>query len=290
MTLRTVAAAVLSPRIKRGIKRLIRGYHDRMAAFTVADVRRALIDLGVTSGDVLMVHSAFDRFLGFRGGPVDLIRTLQDVVGPGGTLIMPTIPFRGTAIEYVLGRPVFDARRTISQMGLISELFRRSPGVARSQHATHSVAAWGARANEIVADHEHSATPCGRETPYGRLFAYDGKVLLAGAPTGAMTFGYFVAEELAPRLPVRVLTDETYPLRWKEGEGRVLESRGRLYAPGLNHDVGPLARELKRRRQWHERRLGGLGGPRFTLLRARDVYAAAVTLAERGEFLCESCR
>ena len=88
--LTSVASRMLPPGMKRGLKRLVRAYHQRFLAFTPADLQRALVQLGVLSGDVLMVHSAFDRFLGFHGGPVDVIRALQQVVGPDGTLMMPT--------------------------------------------------------------------------------------------------------------------------------------------------------------------------------------------------------
>jgi len=105
---RAAASAVLPSPIKRSLKRLVRGYHRRFRAFTPVDLNRALVELGVVAGDVVMVHSAFDSFVGFQGGPVDAIRTLQEVVGERGTLMMPTIPFQGTAVEYALGDPVFD--------------------------------------------------------------------------------------------------------------------------------------------------------------------------------------
>ena len=268
----------------RGLKRLVRAYHQRFCAFTAADLKRALPSLGVHPGDVLMVHSGFDSFLGFHGGPVDVIRALQEVVGPGGTLMMPTMPFRGTAIEYALGDPVFDARRTLSRMGLISEVFRRFPGVVRSLHPTHSVAVWGSRADAIIAGHELAETPCGRLTPYGRLLDYDGKILLAGVPQSTMTFAYFVAEELEPRLAVPVLTRERYPMRWKDGDGTVRVSQVRLFSPRLDHDLHPLVSELRRRNQWRERSVGRL---RLMLVRARDVYGAAAALANRGLFIRE---
>ncbi len=282
--LRTVASRVLPPGVTRGLKRLVRAYHQRFFAFTAGDLKRALPQLGVHPGDVLMVHSAFDRFLGFHGGPVDVIRALQEVVGPGGTLMMPTMPFRGTAIEYALGDPVFDARRTLSRMGLISEVFRRFPGVVRSLHPTHSVAVWGSRADAIIAGHELAETPCGRLTPYGRLLDYDGKILLAGVPPSTMTFAYFVAEELEPRLAVPVLTRERYPMRWKDGDGTVRVSQVRLFSPRLDHDLHPLVSELRRRNQWRERSVGRL---RLMLVRARDVYDAAAALADRGLFIRE---
>jgi len=215
-------------------------------AFTPADLKSALLELGVAPGDVVMVHSAFDSFLGFQGGPVDAIRTLQEVVGARGTLMMPTIPFRGTAVEYALGDPVFDARQTVSRMGLITEVFRRSPGVLRSSHPTHSVAVWGNRADAIIAGHEHAETPCGRRTPYARLLEYDGRILLAGVPANTMTFCYFVAEELEPRLELPVLTRETYPMRWRGSDGSVQVTNVRLFSLHLEHDLNPLVRELQR--------------------------------------------
>jgi aminoglycoside 3-N-acetyltransferase len=282
--LTAAASTALPSGIKRRLKGLVRAYHQTFHSFTPADLKGALLELGVLPGDVLMVHSAFDRFLAFRGSPVEAIRTLQEVVGVGGTLLMPTIPFRGTAIAYALTDPVFDVQRTVSMMGLITEVFRRSPGVARSIHPTHPVAVWGSRVDAIIAGHEHAETPCGRLTPYGRLLDYDGKILLAGVPANTMTFGYFVAEELEPRLSVRVLTQEKYPLRWRAGDGSVRVSHVRLFSPRLDHDLSLLVSELKRRKQWQEQRVGAL---RLVLLRAREVFDAAVALADRGTFLRE---
>lgn len=279
---KAAASAVLPSGMKRWLKRLVRAYHHKFSAFTPADLKGALLDVGVAPGDVLMVHSGFDRFLGFQGGPVDVIRTLQEVVGAGGTLMMPTIPFRGTAIEYALSDPVFDARHTVSRMGLITEMFRRSPGVVRSIHPTHSVAVWGSKADAIIAGHERAETPCGRLTPYGRLLEHDGKILMAGVPASTMTFCYFVAEELEPRLGLPVLTREKYPMRWKDRDGTVRVSHLRLFSLHLDHDLSPLIHELKRRKQWRERRVGRL---RLMLVRVREVYDAAAALADRGMFL-----
>src|SRR2546429_4267019 len=166
-----------------------------------------------------MVHSAFDRFSGFQSGPNAVIRVLLDAVGTTGTLVMPTIPFQGSAIDYARSDPVFDARHTMSRMGLITELFRRAPGVARSLHPTHSVAAWGCRAETLIAGHEQADTPCGRHTPYGRLLEHDGKILLAGVPANTMTFGYFVVVGSAPLLPFPAFSGALDPLPLKDHDG-----------------------------------------------------------------------
>jgi len=93
-----------------------------------------------------------------------------------------------------------------------------------------------------------------------------------------------VAEELEPRLAVRVLTRETYPMRWRGPDGTVRVSNLRLFSQLLDHDLSPLVRELQRRGAWRERRVGRVP---FNLLRARDVYDAALGLADRGLFLRE---
>lgn len=276
-----MTGAALPPTVKRRLKHLIRLYRETLFPFTADQLKRALRQLGVLPGDVLMVHSAFDRFAGFRGGPLDVVRALQDAVGREGTLLMPTIPFRHTAIDYALTNPVFDARHTPSQMGLITEVFRRSKGVVRSLHPTHSVAAWGRCAEAMIAGHEQADTPCGRHTPYGRLLEYEGKILLAGVPAHTMTFGYFIVEELESRLPFPALTPDRYALRWRDREGTVGISQVRLFSRQLDHDIRPLVQELKRRRQWRAARAGGL---RLALLQARDVWSAGVALADEGTF------
>jgi aminoglycoside 3-N-acetyltransferase len=47
-------------------------------------------------------------------------------------------------------------------------------------HPTHSVAAIGRSAAELVADHEIAKTPCGLGTPYARLLDAGGQILLLG--------------------------------------------------------------------------------------------------------------
>jgi aminoglycoside 3-N-acetyltransferase len=97
-------------------------------------------------------------------------------------LMMPSMPFSGTAIEWARSGTVFDVRRTPSRMGLLSELFRRSPGVVRSVHPTHPVACWGEDAASVAAGHPGSATPCGSGSPFESLWAR-GARLCCWAPT-----------------------------------------------------------------------------------------------------------
>ncbi len=60
----------------------------------------------------------------------------------------------------------FDAKRTPSEMGLLTELFRRMPGSRRSLHPTHSITAFGPLAEQLTANHHHALTASGRGTPF----------------------------------------------------------------------------------------------------------------------------
>ena len=99
-----------------------------------------------------------------------------------------------------------------------------------------------------------------------------------------MTFCYFVVEEIEPQLAIPVFTRETYAMRWRDADGAVRVSNMRLFSLRLDHDLRPLVGELKQRRQWREGRVGSL---RLMLLRAREVYDAAVALADKGMFVRE---
>jgi aminoglycoside N3'-acetyltransferase len=61
---------------------------------------------------------------------------------------------------------VFDVQRSVSEMGLLTEVFRRKPGARRSLHPTHSVAALGPLSEELVATHHLGTTRAGRLTPF----------------------------------------------------------------------------------------------------------------------------
>ena len=193
-------------RLKGYAKSLRHRYNQFAHGFGLSELEAGLRKLGLRDRDIVMVHSSLDQFEGFHGKVTDIIESLQSVVGSKGTILMPTIPFTGTAFEYIQRMKVFDVAKTPSQMGMITEIFRRTPGVLRSVHPTHSVAAWGARADELLKDHSKAQTPCGIHSPYARLNQVDGKILLLGVGIEAMTFFHALEEELESEMPFSPFT------------------------------------------------------------------------------------
>ena len=271
---------LVPPDTKTALRRRMREAELRWARWRWGlrgeDVAPFLARLGVREGDVLCVHSSFDALASFEGAsPLAVVRMLQRTVGQRGTLIMPTLPFEGSAIEYAAGDPVFDVRQTPSRMGLLSELFRRMPGVRRSLHPTHSAAVWGARAEAMTADHHRAETPCGRPSPYAGLLDHEGRILFLGVDVSAMTFFHTAEELLEARMPFAPFTHEVYRLRSRDADGTLVETRTRLFAPAVaaarERFEAALEPRMRRRGTWHEGRLGPL---RAVLLEARDVLAA----------------
>lgn len=160
--------------------RTLRRHRDRLVYRIGSDGLRAALDrIGLCCGDTICCHAALGELGYFEGGPQAIVKTLMDAVGPTGTILMPSFPMLGSSLSQIESGAVFDVRTTPSKVGILTEVFRRMPGVLRSLHPTNSIAAWGRKAEYYIAGHQDSPTAYGDETPLGRLSrADDGYLLL----------------------------------------------------------------------------------------------------------------
>jgi aminoglycoside 3-N-acetyltransferase len=128
------------------------------------NVTRAILDQQlrvsrIAPGDVLLFHSSLKAIGWIEPGPQVVIEALLDRLGASGTLVAPTLVPAGQGL-----RPLFDPATSPSEVGLLTEIVRAWPGAVRSEHPTHSVAAVGARAKELCADHLKAYGPV---SPWG---------------------------------------------------------------------------------------------------------------------------
>lgn len=273
----------LKSALKSRVHELKLDYERRRYAFDDADLLAGIRAVGVQAGCSVLVHSSLDAFTGFSGKPTDVLRVLAESVGPSGTVLMPTLPFSGTAIDYARSGVVFDVRKTASRMGILPELLRRMPGVTRSLHPTHSVAASGRDADALTQGHEHVDTPCAPSSPYGRLVDADGGSLFMGVDIESMTFFHAIEAWLEPAMPFSPFTKEWFDFQCRDRAGATIQVRNRLFEPSVSRrrNLGKLARELERAGRWHEARVGKLA---LTYVRARDALEAARAMSARGEY------
>ncbi|MEE6208550.1 AAC(3) family N-acetyltransferase [Salarchaeum sp. III] len=160
---------------------------------TPARIASDLRDLGVR-GETVIVHSSVSSLGWVPGGAQGVVEALRAAVTPAGTIVMPThtshlctpsvwenppIPddWLPTVRESM---PAFRPDVTPSRgVGAVPECFRTYPDAVRSTHPQYSFAAWGADADDIVADHELDYG-LGENSPLSAVYNRGGLVLILG--------------------------------------------------------------------------------------------------------------
>lgn len=168
---------------------------------TVSSLVADLRELGVTPGDTLLVHASLSALGWVCGGAQAVVDALMETLTPSGTLVVPTHTGQYTDPTAWTNPPVPDHWvDTIRQemppfrpdvtpsrgVGAIPECLRCYPDAVRSEHPTVSFAAWGAGADDIVADHGLDYG-LGEASPLARIYERDGDVLLLGVGHDANT-------------------------------------------------------------------------------------------------------
>jgi len=273
----------LKSNVKKRLKSFRRWHSNAFKSFTPQDLRQTLSGLGALNGDTLLVHSSFDAFEGFQGKPTDVIAVLQGLVGADGLLMMPTMTFSGTAVEFARSKALFDVARTPSRMGLLTELFRRSPGVVRSVHPTHPLAMWGHDASAVALGHHLARTPCGAGTPFEALLQRQGKIVLLGTDISVLTFYHFLEETLEAALPLAPFTSELFHMQSRTRDGQMLDTHCRLFEPASSRrrNLYKLVPRLKKMGAWREAKVGGL---KIVVLGTADVDAAVRGMVQQGVY------
>jgi len=215
MDLQKIARAVLPGRALAQLRRVKWERERRRVALlsplTEPDFREILIrDLGLEAGDVVYVHSGMDG-LNLAFPFYRILFLIQEVIGPGGTVVFPTYPNHLiSSYEYLLQGKVFDVRRTPSYTGILTEFARRQRNAVRSLHPSKSVCAIGPAAKELTATHHLSPYPYDTCSPYYKLIAHRGKIVGLGVSTNYISFGYCVDDALKEKFPVRVYHNQIF--------------------------------------------------------------------------------
>lgn len=184
------------------------------------ELTRLFDGLSVRSTHVV-VHASLSSFGNVEGGAATVCVALLDAVGDAGTIVIPAFTYAETlsggatggpaesdaaasstaASSTALGR-VPPVRRPVAfhpelpvsrEIGAIAEAFRHVPGVMRSSHPTHSFAAWGLQAREVLST-QRDNNPLG---PLKKLNVLQGQVLLLGTTLQSVTAIHLAEERLS---------------------------------------------------------------------------------------------
>lgn len=146
-------------------------------------LRTALEELTAGGAPIMLVHSSLSSCGYFTAGANDVLLALVDRCD---TLSLVTHSYC-YPLNHGEPGPLYDAVRTPSANGRLTELFRMKDGVTRSIHATHSLAVSGPFAAELVDGHYRNDSPCGGGTPYNRFLDRKASVLMFGVSFASYT-------------------------------------------------------------------------------------------------------
>ena len=189
---------------------------------TYQSLKAQLAQMGIDPRGTLLVHSSMKAIGEVEGRADTVLDALSDYM-KDGLLIFPTHPWDAITRE----RNVMEVSTEPCCVGILPELFRKRPGVVRSFHPTHSVAALGREAEAYVAGEENARTPCWRGGCWGKLYDRQAQILFVGCPLKRNTFLHGVEEWCD--IPGRL---------WEEAEDYyVLAPDGtRYYTPQNRHN------------------------------------------------------
>ncbi len=242
------------------------------------DIKRGLAQLGVKPGDMLMVHSSLKSLGYIPGGAATVIEALEETVGEEGILAMPALVSSADGGS----RPPFNpATSPIERwVGTIPETFRKSPGVLRSGHPTHSVCAWGKNAAAFLASSD-PADVFAKDGPWGKLFDNGGKIVFIGEAIGGNTFLHACEAWILGYL------DETFAWVETPDGGKELKfvsnypggCRGGWYGKGRNAPYFAKLLELGVPKEVH------VGRGTITLMEPRELYQAMQRIFKEDPFI-----
>lgn len=160
-------------------------------------ILEGLKNSGLDPKGTVLIHSSMKSIGEVDGGGDTVLDAFCDFYSEG-LLIFPTHTWH----ENNLKDNVYNVRTEPSCIGILTNLFRNRPGVVRSMHPTHSVAAFGKRAKSYVdldsqlISLQGRITPCPRKGCFGSLYDEKAQLLFLGAPLTTNTFIHGIEEWL----------------------------------------------------------------------------------------------
>lgn len=240
----------------------------------VSEFRR----IGLSNGDVLLVHSSFKSFGGVEGGPQTVIDALMDVLGSEGTLIVPRFNF-----DFSTYGTTWDVHSTPSHMGIISEFVRKDPRSKKVFHPIYPFSIIGKYANELI-KHRYKGG-YSKDSIFHQLLVYDAKIIQIDKVYKSTTLIHHAEEILK--------VDYKY---YKNFTGYVIDENGKKYEDTFNlyvrkidegyvTDVLPIGKILE---DQGVMKIDKIADATIWYMKARDVYDCTVKAIQKNpHVLCK---
>ena len=229
--------------------------------YTKNDLICDLKNMGLKPTDTVFVHSSYKHIageMGVEGGADTVVDAFIEYFGKEGLAVFPAMRWK---LGYWLNddgdicppweepgegfKPYgneFDVKTTPCHgLGIIPEIFRQRESVVRSLCPTSSVCAYGKDAKSFCAAHEKAETPLNWNSPWGKLYDRNAKILFLGTTMCCNTFLHVIEDHAEiPGLLV--------PYIWKytvvDYDGNRFPVEFKRHVPGHNHYYIKVQQEL----------------------------------------------
>lgn len=240
---------------------------------TERDVAEVLDAVGLQEGDIVTVHSFLGAFGLFEEGPNTIVEAFKTVLGTVGTLVMPTYTIHFLSTGY------YDHNNTQSKVGILTERFRKSPGVVRTLDPVYSHAVWGAKQKDYGAIRTRDIL--GPNSLFASLLSDNATHVLFGTTMdrGCTTIHHFERMVLAPYRFLKTFSGTVIK------DNVSYEAEVDHYARYLDDPVvpnfNPLEQELLQRRL---AKRAVLGRGRVLAFKTQDLHNLAAELYEKDPY------
>lgn len=221
------------------------------------EIAKELSGMGLKSGDIVLLHSSLVSLGQVEGGPEAVVEAFMSVLGPEGTLAVPAF----------------------GALGIIAEVVKHHPQVVFSDAPVGTVAAIGAKAEEICRGHWQADTAHGHGTPYMRIAEMNGYICLLGVDQDRNTTLHTV--EALAELPYLSDTTHTFKVDGKE------ITKTWKYYPGPHRNFIGVDKLLG---DAGLMKIARIGNAQVRLMPAQEVIELLVSFAEEDPalFLCDN--
>ena len=231
------------------------------------DIFAGLREVGLSTGDVVLVHSSLSAFGRVDGGADAVIDALLGAVGESGTVVVPTFTW---GAFHAAERVTLDVRGTSckGEVGIIPETFRLREDARRSTHICHSVAAIGPRTDDVMG----GRSSFGEGSTFHQLYELDAWCLFLGVEFTSCTELHAVEEYM--RVPYRHHRD--FPqstVILEDGTEVPSEAIEFLREPGYLNDFSKMRGVFE---QHDVLRTTEVGNALITNTRIRDIFDVTV--------------
>lgn len=204
------------------------------------------------------------------------------VLESGHTILCPALPIKGSSFDYLKSIKEFDVRTAPNAMGTVSSFYGRQEGARRSLSPTHSVVALGERSAYYTEEHHLDETPFTEKSPYFKLIAQKGRILMLGASLKNLTFNHVIEDMIGEEsFPVRVYDPHRFEIDLVDESG----TRCRGHFRAHSHRSGRMRDSVEIMeivRKLPSTKVFPIGCGEVLLLDAKDVCLCLLTHLKEG--------